>query len=53
MTVEEKIGQLFMIQAYSNKDASSMNKFITEMITKYHVGNLIFMKGTPEKASFS
>lgn len=48
MTVEEKIGQLFMIQAYSNKDASH-EQFVSEMITKYHVGNLIFMKGTPEK----
>ncbi|MFY7671692.1 glycoside hydrolase family 3 N-terminal domain-containing protein [Tenacibaculum sp. MEBiC06402] len=48
MTIEEKIGQLFMIQAYSNKDASH-EKFISEMITKYHVGNLIFMKGTPQK----
>lgn len=48
MSTEEKIGQLFMIQAYSNKDASH-EKFISEMITKYHVGNLIFMKGTPKK----
>ncbi len=48
MTVEEKVGQLFMIQAYSNKDASH-EQFITDMIKKYHVGNLIFMKGTPEK----
>ncbi len=48
MTVEEKIGQLFMIQAYSNKDAKH-EEFISKMITKYHVGNLIFMKGTPEK----
>ncbi|AUC14471.1 beta-N-acetylglucosaminidase [Tenacibaculum sp. SZ-18] len=48
MSTEEKIGQLFMIQAYSNKDASH-EKFISEMITKYHVGNLIFMKGTPNK----
>ncbi|QMU63782.1 MAG: serine hydrolase [Flavobacteriaceae bacterium] len=48
MTIEEKIGQLFMVQAYSNKDEEHEN-FIKEMITKYHVGNLIFMKGTPEK----
>ncbi len=48
LSTEEKIGQLFMIQAYSNKDASH-EKFISEMITKYHVGNLIFMKGTPKK----
>ncbi len=48
MTVEEKIGQLFMIQAYSNREAKHERQ-IANMITKYHVGNLIFMKGTPEK----
>ena len=48
MTLDEKIGQLFMVQAYSNKDKKHED-FITNMITKYHVGNLIFMQGTPEK----
>ncbi len=48
MTLEEKIGQLFMVQAYSNLDEKH-EKFITDMIEKYHVGNLIFMQGTPEK----
>ena len=48
MTLDEKIGQLFMVQAYSNKDKNHED-FITEMITKYHVGNLIFMQGTPQK----
>lgn len=48
MTVDEKIGQLFMVQAYSNLDEKH-ERFITEMIQKYHVGNLIFMQGTPEK----
>ena len=48
MSIDEKIGQLFMIQAYSNKDEKHTD-FIKEMITKYHVGNLIFMQGTPEK----
>lgn len=48
MTIDEKIGQLFMVQAYSNLDQKHEG-FITEMITKYHVGNLIFMQGTPEK----
>ncbi|TXD52063.1 MULTISPECIES: glycoside hydrolase family 3 N-terminal domain-containing protein [unclassified Polaribacter] len=48
MTVDEKIGQLFMVQAYSNLDTNHED-FITEMITKYHVGNLIFMQGTPQK----
>ena len=48
MSIDEKIGQLFMIQAYSNLDKKHEN-FITEMISKYHVGNLIFMQGTPKK----
>ncbi|WP_299668593.1 glycoside hydrolase family 3 N-terminal domain-containing protein [uncultured Polaribacter sp.] len=48
MSIDEKIGQLFMVQAYSNLDKKHED-FITEMITKYHVGNLIFMQGTPEK----
>ncbi|MGY0426799.1 MAG: glycoside hydrolase family 3 protein, partial [Polaribacter sp.] len=48
MTINEKIGQLFMIQAYSNK-GKKHEDFVTKMITKYHVGNLIFMQGTPEK----
>lgn len=48
MTLDEKIGQLFMVQAYSNLDQKHED-FITKMITQYHVGNLIFMQGTPEK----
>ncbi len=48
MTIDEKIGQLFMVQAYSNLDQKHED-FINEMITKYHVGNLIFMQGTPQK----
>ena len=48
MTIDEKIGQLFMIQAYSNLDSVHENK-IKEVIQKYHVGNLIFMQGTPIK----
>ncbi|CAM1357905.1 Beta-glucosidase [Tenacibaculum sediminilitoris] len=48
MSVDEKIGQLFMIQAYSNKDKKH-EEFISNMVTKYHVGNIIFMQGTPDK----
>ncbi|TMM31992.1 beta-N-acetylglucosaminidase [Polaribacter aestuariivivens] len=48
MSIDEKIGQLFMVQAYSNLDKKHED-FITEMIEKYHVGSLIFMQGTPEK----
>ena len=48
MSIDEKIGQLYMVQAYSNLDQKHED-FITEMITKYHVGNLVFMQGTPKK----
>lgn len=48
MSLDEKIGQLFMIQAYSNKDTKH-RKLIESEIKKYHIGGLIFMQGTPEK----
>ncbi len=48
LTLKEKIGQLFMIQAYSNKDENH-TKEINKAIKKYHIGGLIFMQGTPEK----
>ncbi|WP_456376314.1 glycoside hydrolase family 3 N-terminal domain-containing protein [Lutibacter sp.] len=48
LTLNEKIGQLFMIQAYSNKDKKH-TAFVKKMIKKYHVGGLIFMQGTPKK----
>jgi beta-N-acetylhexosaminidase len=46
MTLEEKIGQLFMVAAYSNRDSSQVN-FIDKLITKYNVGGLIFFQGGP------
>ncbi|MDX5585807.1 MAG: glycoside hydrolase family 3 N-terminal domain-containing protein [Aureibaculum sp.] len=48
MTIDQKIGQLFMVQAYSNKDEKHKD-FIDNLINKYEVGGLIFMQGTPEK----
>lgn len=47
MTLEEKIGQLFMVQAYSNKDKEHA-AYINNLIHNYHIGGLIFMQGTPE-----
>ncbi|WKK65210.1 glycoside hydrolase family 3 N-terminal domain-containing protein [Lutimonas zeaxanthinifaciens] len=43
MSVEEKIGQLFMVAAYSNKDAAH-EKFISDLITRHHIGALIFFQ---------
>ncbi len=48
MTVDEKIGQLFMMPAYSNKDAKH-EASIDRLINKYKIGGLIFFQGTPEK----
>jgi len=48
MTLDEKIGQLFMVQAYSNKDEKHRMS-IDSLIKNYHIGGLIFMQGTPEK----
>ena len=48
MTNEEKIGQLFMVQAYSTNDTLNEKK-VEELIKKYHAGSLIFMQGTPQR----
>ncbi|HTF81839.1 MAG TPA: glycoside hydrolase family 3 N-terminal domain-containing protein, partial [Cytophagales bacterium] len=46
MTQHERIGQLFMIAAYSNKDSAHI-KEIDSLIIKYKIGGLIFMQGGP------
>ena len=48
MTLREKIGQLFMVAAYSNKDQKHVAE-IESLITNYGIGGLIFMQGTPHK----
>ncbi len=48
MTLDEKIGQLFMVAAYSNKDAAHQQS-IERLIKEQHIGGLIFFKGTPYK----
>ena len=48
MSVEERIGQLFMVAAYSNKDKNHEN-FISNLIEKYHIGSLIFFQDQPVK----
>jgi len=48
MTLDEKIGQLFMIAAYSNKDDRHIQE-IEQAINQYHVGGLIFFQGTASK----
>ncbi|MFK5890638.1 MAG: glycoside hydrolase family 3 N-terminal domain-containing protein [Flavobacteriaceae bacterium] len=48
LSLNEKIGQLFMLPAYSNKNKKHVN-FVKKQIKKYHIGSLIFMQGTPTK----
>ena len=45
-TFEEKVGQLFMVAAYSNKNEAH-NKSIDELISNYKIGGLIFFQGGP------
>jgi len=45
-TFDEKIGQLFMVSAYSNKDSVHI-KSIDKLITENKVGGLIFFQGGP------
>lgn len=48
LTEDQRIAQLFMVAAYSNKDAAHENS-ISNLISKYNLGGLIFMQGKPEK----
>lgn len=46
LSLEDKIGQLFMVPAYSNKDEEHTAS-VMKLIKKYHIGSLIFMQGNP------
>jgi len=46
LSKDEKLGQLFMIAAYSNKDEFNYQK-LEDLIKTYQVGGLIFFQGGP------
>lgn len=46
MSLEEKVGQLFMVSAYSNRD-STETESIDKLVQDYKVGGLIFFQGGP------
>ncbi|WP_375583575.1 glycoside hydrolase family 3 N-terminal domain-containing protein [Cyclobacterium xiamenense] len=46
MSQEEKIAQLIMIPAYSNKDQAHVDS-ISNLVKKYGVGGIIFFQGGP------
>ncbi len=51
MSLDEKIGQLFMVAAYSNKDAAHTAE-IDNLILNYHIGGLIFFQDNPLKQAY-
>ena len=46
MTPDQRIGQLYMMPAYSNKGKDHMEE-VADMIRKQHIGGIIFMQGGP------
>jgi beta-glucosidase-like glycosyl hydrolase/CubicO group peptidase (beta-lactamase class C family) len=46
MSLEEKIAQLLMVQAYSNRDLSHLDE-LKELVEKHKVGGIIFFQGGP------
>ncbi len=46
LSLDEKIGQLFMVAAYSNKDAKHVAA-IEKLVKEEKIGGLIFMQGGP------
>lgn len=45
---EQRIAQLFMVAAYSNRDLKHVRQ-IRELITDYNIGGLIWMQGGPAR----
>jgi beta-N-acetylhexosaminidase len=46
MSLDERIGQLMMVAAYSNRDKKHKDE-ITRLITENHIGGVIFFQGGP------
>jgi beta-N-acetylhexosaminidase len=46
LTPDQRLGQLFMVAAYSNQDMKHVRE-IRELVTDHHVGGLIWMQGGP------
>lgn len=46
MSLEEKVGQLFMVRAFSNQSKAHEDA-VAKLINDYHIGGLIFSTGGP------
>ena len=50
LTLEERFGQLFMVAAYSNLGQKHVDE-ISNLVSEYKIGGLIFMQGGPHRQS--
>ncbi len=48
LTPDQRLGQLFMVAAYSNKDEKHF-KETDELVRQYGIGGIMFMQGGPER----
>ncbi|MDR1673637.1 MAG: serine hydrolase [Bacteroidales bacterium] len=46
LTFDQRIGQLFIVAAYSDKNQTHAD-LISEYISKYHIGGVVFFQGGP------
>lgn len=51
MSLDQKIGQLYMVAAYSNKDAAHTIQ-TEDLVRNYHIGGLIFFQNDPLKQAY-
>jgi beta-N-acetylhexosaminidase len=51
MSLDQKIGQLMMVAAYSNRDKKHLES-LENLVSNYHVGGLIFFQGGPQRQAF-
>ena len=52
MSLQEKIGQLFMVDIYSNGSEADKNK-VRALIKEHNIGGVIFSKGGPVQQATS
>lgn len=48
LTPEQRIGQLFMVAAYSNKNEHHIREIDT-LVSRYGIGGVMFMQGGPKR----
>lgn len=48
LSFDERVGQLFMVAAYSNKDSAHV-RGIDKLVTDYKIGGVIFFQGGPNR----